>query len=218
MTINDEACDAGRYAEAVGSIMWMATMTRPDLAFAAAFLARFTSAPTNRHWGAAKRALRYIKGTTDHGICFRAQGPGRITAFCDADCAGCHQTRASTSGMVILYNRSPISWRSTRQKCVTVSSCKAEFVSGSMAAQEITWLRAIRGAIDGDANRTATTLYIDNNGAIELAKAVKTSRRSKHIDIRYHHLRQYAADGAIAVERVDSKDNPSEYSQSPWNG
>ncbi|KAG5456135.1 MAG: hypothetical protein BJ554DRAFT_4208 [Olpidium bornovanus] len=84
MTTNDEACDAGRYPEAVGSIMWMATMTRPDLAFAAAFLACFTSAPTNRHWGTAKRALRYIKGTMDHGICFRAQGPGKITAFCDA--------------------------------------------------------------------------------------------------------------------------------------
>ncbi|KAG5458317.1 MAG: hypothetical protein BJ554DRAFT_1478 [Olpidium bornovanus] len=94
MKINDEACDAGRYAEAVGSIMWMATMTRPDLAFAAALLARFTSAPTNRHWGAAKRALHYIKGTMDHGICFRAQGPGKITAFCNADWAGCHQTRA----------------------------------------------------------------------------------------------------------------------------
>ncbi|KAG5461627.1 MAG: hypothetical protein BJ554DRAFT_6149 [Olpidium bornovanus] len=172
--------------------------------------------PTDRHWGTVKGMLRYIRGTMEDGIQFEPQDANReLAVYCVADWAGCHQTRASTLGMVILYNGSPISWWSARQKCIATSSFETEFVSGLMAAQEVRLIRSILMEIDETAIKEVTKMYIDNNGAMELAKNDKTSKKSKHIDIRYHHLRQCVTDKEIAVERVASVENPADMFTKP---
>lgn len=212
-----DACDQARYAEAIGSLLWVSTMTRPDIAFATSFLARFIARPARDHWGAVKRVLRYLRGTIDHGITLegRPDHSNQITTFCDSDWAGCRETRASTTGFIIKYGGSPISWRSQRQKCVATSSCEAEFIAGSAATQETKWLRTIAEQIDASITRGPSQLWIDNAGAAELAVNARVSSRSKHIDIRYHHLRQCAAEGVIQIERIPSAENPADIFTKP---
>lgn len=211
---DEEGTDKARYAEAIGSLLWLSSMTRPDLAFATSFLARFCAKPSIRHWAAIKRVLRYIRGSRQVGIVYSREGPN-LAMFTDSDWAGCRETRASTTGFVAIHQGGPISWRSARQKCVATSSCEAEFIAGSAAAQEVAWLRSIFKNIDEDVVKGPTSLYIDNTGAAELAADVKASKRSKHIDIRYHHLRRCAADGTIRIERVSSASNLADLCTKP---
>ncbi|KAG5456943.1 MAG: hypothetical protein BJ554DRAFT_3174 [Olpidium bornovanus] len=128
--------ETGRYAEAIGSLLWLASMTRPDMAFAAAFLARFSAFPNARHWGTVKRAFRYLRGTT--GIRITFTGP------------------YGTSGASLTVYR-----------------------------------------------------------AVGLAADVKISKRSKHINIKYHHLRRCAADGIIRIEHVSSTSNLADVCTKP---
>ncbi|KAG5456187.1 MAG: hypothetical protein BJ554DRAFT_4139 [Olpidium bornovanus] len=114
-----------------------------------------------------------------------------------------------------MYQEGPISWRSACQKCIATSSCEAEFVAGSAAAQEVAWLRSIFKGIDDRVAKAPTTLFINNSGAAKLAADAKASKRSKHIDIRYHHLRRCAADGIIAITRVSSAENVADICAKP---
>lgn len=218
---NVDEASARRYAEAVGSLMWLSTMTRPDIVFATSFLARFTAKPTQRHWGAIKRVLRYLRGTIDHGIFFHGKGSTSdeasepLVTYSDADWAGCRDTRASTTGMIVLYRHGAISWRSTRQKCVATSSCEAEFIAGSAASQETQWIRGILRHLDPTAEAKPTELMMDNNGAIELAGDAKATRRSKHIDIKYHHLRWCVANKVITIRHVASAENVADVFTKP---
>ncbi|KAG5461618.1 MAG: hypothetical protein BJ554DRAFT_6163 [Olpidium bornovanus] len=159
------------YAEAIGSLMCLSTMTRPDLAFVTSFLARFMSAPTERHWGAIKRVMRYLAQTMDLGLWFNGPdlGDNELAAFSDSDWAGCRITRTSTTGLIIQLAGGAVSRRSARQKCVSPSSCEAEFVVGSAAAQEVKWLRSLLKAINPQGVVGPTRLMIDNTGAAELA-------------------------------------------------
>ncbi|KAG5457207.1 MAG: hypothetical protein BJ554DRAFT_2837 [Olpidium bornovanus] len=138
-----------------------------------------------------------------------------LAVYSDSDWAGCRETRASTSGFVTQYNGGCVSWRSSRQRCVATSSSEAEFVAGSAAAQEAQWLRSILRYINPTAVTQATTLFIDNTGAAELANDTKTSRRSKHIDIKYHHLRRCVADRIIRIARVNSASNLADLCTKP---
>lgn len=97
-TEDEEPVDCELYQSLVGSLMYLATCTRPDIAFAVGAVARFTSRPNQSHWVAAKRVLRYLKGTVSHGIIFRGSEPGSCVGYSDADWAGDREDRKSTSG------------------------------------------------------------------------------------------------------------------------
>jgi histone deacetylase 1/2 len=108
------------FSELVGALLYLSVCTRPDIAHAVGLLARFMSAPKKQHWVAAKRVLRYLKGTPDLGICFWAREymPSVVEAYVDADFAGCHSTRKCTTGFVFTLNCGAISWSSKRQSVV----------------------------------------------------------------------------------------------------
>ena len=132
------------YREAIGSIMYLMLMTRPDLAASVQILSRFMEKPTRIHWEAIKRVLRYIQGTKEIGLKFQRTQKFELYGFCDSDWGGCLDTRRSTSGYVFLLGGAAVSWSSKRQATVAMSSAEAEYIAATHAAKESLWIRNLR--------------------------------------------------------------------------
>ena len=146
------------------------------------------SKPTIAHLSQAKYVLRYLKNTADYGLTFY-KSSGSFSGYSDSDW-GNITDRKSIAGYVFRFdnNSSPISWKSRKQNSVALSSCEAEYYAMSYAVQEAKCLRQLLCDMIGTELQTVT-LYIDNQSAIALAKNPVQHNRSKHIDIRYHFLR-----------------------------
>ena len=142
-TSQTEPVNQAEYQSAVGSLMYLAVSTRPDIAFTVNSLARFNSNPQKDHWTALKRVLRYLKGTINIGILYKQDGSDKCIGYSDADWAGDTSDRKSTSGYIFMFSGGPISWSSKKQKCVALSTAEAEYVALSGAAQECLWLRQL---------------------------------------------------------------------------
>ena len=151
----------------------MSTATRPDIAAAVGVLSQYMASPSKDHWIGVKRVLRYLKGTLKYGLKFTAHGEEpELFGYSDADWAGDVDTRRSTSGYVFQIGSSTVSWSSRKQATVAKSSTEAEYVALSSATQEAVWLCRLMEDL-GRQMDAPTTIYEDNQGAIELAKNAK---------------------------------------------
>jgi hypothetical protein len=130
------------FREAVGSLMHVMVMTRPDIAYAVGQVAHYAQKPGKQHWRAVKRILAYLIKTKNYGLCF-GRSSDQLIGFCDADYAGDLQTRRSTSGFLFLYLGEPVSWASRRQPCVALSTTEAEFVAAAEATKEDVWFQQL---------------------------------------------------------------------------
>ena len=193
------------YQSAVGSLMYLAVSTRPDIAFAVNSLARFNSSPQKEHWTALKRVLRYLKGTLNHGIFYKQDGLNKCIGYSDADWAGDISDRKSTSGYVFMLSGGAISWSSRKQKCVALSTAEAEYVALSSAVQECIWLRQLEAEL-GNATEGLSLILEDNQSAIAMAKNPQYHGRAKHIDIRHHFVREQVALGNIELQYCSTTD------------
>ncbi|XP_046640239.1 secreted RxLR effector protein 161-like [Daphnia pulicaria] len=131
------------YQSAVGALLYLSTTTRPDIAYAVSKIARFNQNPGPQLWIAVKRIFRYLAGTKDYGIIFSSTKEQGALGFTDDDYGGDHDDRKSTSGCIFLLNGGPISWFSRKQECTATSTTEAEFVAGSEAAKEKTWIKSL---------------------------------------------------------------------------
>ena len=132
-----------RYRSLVGGLLYAAVCTRPDLLFPVGILARNVHAPSDRHYSLAKRVVRYILGTLDHALFYPSQIISDLEFFCDADWAGCHDTRRSKTGFEGHFNGTPIVWSSKRQSMVSLSSAEAEYISLSSCGKTVIWIRRL---------------------------------------------------------------------------
>ncbi len=177
------------YSQLVGSLMYLAVCTRPDIAQAVGALAKYMAAPTVIHWAAATGVLRYLAGTKDYGINFGREGCNtELVGYCDSDYAGDLDTRRSTTGYVFVINGGAITWSSRRQQTVAASTTEAEYMAAAAATKEALWLRKLIN--DFQKPVSTVTIQADNQGAIKLLKNPITSLRSKHIDVIYHFARE----------------------------
>ncbi|RWS08469.1 RxLR effector candidate protein-like protein, partial [Leptotrombidium deliense] len=153
---------------------------------------------------AAKRVLRYLKGTTNYGIKYSAEANGYcLYGFCDADYAGDLDSRRSTSGYVFIMSGGAISWMSRVQRIVALSTTEAEYIALAEAAKEAFWLRQL--LVDLSLKQAATRILCDNQGAIKLVGNPEFHQRTKHIDVRHNFIRDAQSDGKITVQYVDTK-------------
>ena len=202
----DERFDVSTYQKAIGCLTYLATNTRPDISAAVGILSRFMSDPGAVHWVGVKRILRYLQGTHDYGLKFSGREQDVLVGFSDSDWAGDIITRRSTSGYIFQFGQSTISWCSRRQATVAKSSTEAEYVALSMAVQEVIWLRRLFNDF-GITLNSATKLFEDNRGAIDLSRNPKHHNRTKHIDVSYHFTRERIASKEIDVGYVSTKEN-----------
>lgn len=177
------------YRELVGSLMYLAVATRPDISYAVGLVSRFLEKPTIVHENAVKRIMKYLKGTVDHGILYSGNGNGNLLGYSDADYAGDIMTRRSTSGFAFMYGNGIVSWCSERQKSVSLSTTESEYIAASNAIKELVWLKRILEEMLSNEVEDVK-FYMDNQSAIRLVKNPEFHKRSKHIDIRYHFIRE----------------------------
>ncbi|GJV33956.1 retrovirus-related pol polyprotein from transposon TNT 1-94 [Tanacetum coccineum] len=140
-----KAVDPSHYRGMIGTLLYL-TASRPDLQFAICMCARYQARPTEKHLNAVKRIFRYLKGTVHRGLWYPKDSSFALTAFADADHAGCQDTRRSTSGSIQLLGDRLVSWSSKRQKSAAISSTEAEYIALSGCCAQVLWMRSQRFA------------------------------------------------------------------------
>jgi hypothetical protein len=186
------------FREAVGSLMYLAVSTRPDIATAISIVSRYLENPGPEHWNAVKRIMQYLKGTEDLTLELGGTTNLELTAYADADWAGCLDSRKSNTGYVILLGKSIISWKSKRQQTPAKSTTEAEYMSLAEVTAEILYLLPILEDM-GYPMIKPVTIFEDNQGCIAISKNAINNARSKHIGIKYHFIRHYIERGDINV-------------------
>lgn len=195
--------DSTNFKSMIGGLRYL-VQTRPDLPYSAGIVSRFMERPTLMHQNAVKRILRYVKGTMDLGLVYTKDEKNNVViGYSDSDLAGNVEDRKSTGGMIFYLTKSLITWNSQKQMCVALSSCEGEFTAATAASCQAVWLRKLLSQITG-LYIQPVTLFIDNKSAIDLAKNPVFHGRSKHIDIRFHFIRECIENGDIIVKHICS--------------
>ncbi|CAL2270573.1 unnamed protein product [Prunus armeniaca] len=202
-----------KYRSIVGSLLYL-TATRPDIMYAASLLARFMHCPTNKHYGTAKRVLRYIKGTLDYGLEYVKGRKACLIGFCDSDWGGSLEDSKSTSGYAFSFGSGVFSWASVKQNCVALSTAEAEYISASEATTQAIWLRFVLEDF-GEIQTEATPLHCDNTSAIAITKNSVFHQKTKHIDRRYHFIKDALQEGTIDLVYCPTKEQVADIFTKP---
>ncbi|CAM8885574.1 unnamed protein product [Rhodiola kirilowii] len=198
------------FREIVGSLQYL-TITRPDIAYAVNFISQFMSQPRTPHLVAAKRILRYIKGTIDHGLSFTPQRqPVTLAAYSDADWAGCSESRRSQTGYLLYFGSNLVSWCSKKQPTVARSSAESEYRALAHACAETTWIALLLSELGANI-QYPILLYCDNLSATYMASNPVFHARTKHIELDYHFVREKVAMGSHLVRYSSAEDRSGQF-------
>ena len=207
----------------VGSLIYLAISTRPDISYAAMSLGQYNSAPTRGHLMAAKRVLRYLAGTLDLALEFNFDGgvaPATLGGFLrncvvsDADWASDESDRKSISGYCFYFLNSLVSWSAVKQKTISLSSTEAEYYSMTHALKEAIWIRLFLSLLSFAIARPFPLLS-DNQSACALANNSSFTSRSKHIDVRHHFICDHINDGTFCTNWLPTSDMPADIFMKP---
>ena len=182
------------YQEAVGSLMYAALGTRPDISYAVTNVSRFSSNPGTPHWDAVRRIYRYLLGTKDLRLTYGGVEKA-LVGYTDAD-GSMDEDRKAISGYAFLIDGGAVSWSSKKQEIVSLSMTESEYVAATHATKEALWLRSLIAEVFSPVEGPVT-LFSDNQSAIALAKDHQYHARTKHIDVRFHFIRWVIDDGKL---------------------
>ncbi|CAM6087063.1 unnamed protein product [Calypogeia fissa] len=198
------------YDSVVGSLMYAMTCTRPDIAHTISIVSRFMANPGKLHWEAMKWVLRYLRGTLDYGILFdgRTNSTLELGGYVDSDYVGNLDNGKSTTGHVFMLGGGCTSWKSVNQSCVALSTTEAKHMAACEATKELIWLQRL--VHDLGLSQKRPELLCDSQSALHLAKNPVFHARTKHIDIRYHFIREALEKKQIFLEKVASEDNAAD--------
>jgi hypothetical protein len=210
MKLSDQ--EQSLYRSGVGSLLYLLKHSRPDLSNSVRELSKVMDGANQAHLKALYRTIKFVKQTQHLKLKLKPwmnRDTWIMRAFCDSDFAGDLDDRKSISGYVIYICGCPIAWRSKGQKNVTLSSTEAEYVAISEVAQEILFISGILEFM-GIKIDYPIIVNVDNIGAIYLAQTATTGNRTKHIDTRYHFVREYIEKGIMKVVFVRSAENDAD--------
>ena len=165
------------------------------------YVARHSSKPTKVNWRQVKRIFRYLIGTINYGIFYSKNCNAKCIGYPDSDWAGDTKDRKSTSGYRFTMNGALISWKTSKQTCVALSTAEAEYVALASAAQEAVWLNKFLADIHSS-HKLPIVINEYNQAAISIAKNPKEHSKTKHIAIKYHLVRDKIANNEIAFNIV----------------
>ena len=192
------------YRKGIGSVMYAMIGSRPDVAYSLSELSKYLDNPGARHWKEFKHLVRYLKGSKDFGLCYERTGGLKLEAYVDASFANDVDSRKSTSGFVIMLGGNVVSWISRRQSMVTLSSTEAEYVALTSCMQELIWIEKILSDF-GIEIKEPIVIYEDNQACIKMVDQESFSKRTKHIDIRYHFIKEKVKSGRYELRYCTSE-------------
>ncbi|SOV06214.1 uncharacterized protein UDID_19480 [Ustilago sp. UG-2017a] len=203
-TLVTSAVQQKEYPVIVGKLLWVANSTRPDLSLTVGVLARHMCKPSQEHYQAAQRVLRYLESTKEVGLVYRAnESQEPLVVHSDANWASdATIQRRSTSGSVVLVYGNLVAWKSVMQKCISLSAIEAEFIAATEATREVLFLKQLLCSI-GIATGTPT-VYLDNTGCIQVSKDPAQHWKLKHIDTKYHFVCNNIQEGRVQIKYVDT--------------
>ena len=196
---NQELCQS-----AIGSLLYLSTKTKPDIAYAVSNVARFCSKPTVEYWKSIKHIMRYLNGTRNYGLLYDKEKVTDFIGYSDADWACDFDDHRPTSGCQFKLSGAAVSWRSKKQSCVVLSSAEVEYMALASAAQEALWMQRLQNDLN-ETSVKSTLIYGDNQSTINMAKNSQYHGRAKHIDIKFHYIREQVEKKAIQLEYCESK-------------
>ena len=188
------------YHQIIVSLMYLMN-TRPGIFFAMNTLSQFLTYPRHVHMIGGKNILRYLKGTVDYGIKYDANQKINLEGYVGSDWAGSAIDRKSTSGCCFSMGLGVISWFGRKQSCVALSTAEAEYVIACSASCEAVWLRKLLSYLF-DLHLDATSIYCDNQSCVKLFENPVFHNRLKHIEIKYHYIRDMVKRGAVKLQYV----------------
>ncbi|KAJ9548148.1 hypothetical protein OSB04_020691 [Centaurea solstitialis] len=196
------AVDVTTYQGMIGSLMYL-TASRPDIMFSTCLCARYQSKPKESHLKAVKRIFRYLKGTVNLGLWYPKGSGYELTGYTDADHGGCKLDRKSTTGHIQFLGDKLVSWASKKQNCVSLSTAEAEYVAAASCCSQIIWMRTqLR---DYGFKFDKIPIYCDSKSAIAISCNPVQHTKTKHIDIRYHFIKDHVEKGTIELYFVNTE-------------
>ncbi|GJX49993.1 retrovirus-related pol polyprotein from transposon TNT 1-94 [Tanacetum coccineum] len=190
------------YRSMIGSLMYL-TSSRPDIMFATCMCARYQANPNEHHVSAVKRIFRYLKGTINLGLWYPKDSGFDLTAYSDADHAGCHLDRKSTSGSVQFLGDKLVCWSSKKQNCVSISTTESEYVAVSGCYAQVLWM--CTQLTDYGFFYDRVSIYCDSKSAIAISCNPVQQTRTKHTDVRYHFIKDHVEKGTIELYFVGTE-------------
>lgn len=203
-----EPVNPTNYRRLVGCLRYL-LHTRPDLSYAVGIASRYMQTPMVSHLVSINQILRYIAGTTSYGLWYKRGGSHKISGYSDSSYKSSVDDGKSTTGHVFYFSKTPVSWCSQKQNTVALSSCEAEFMAATSAACQAIWLRSLYSEIVGE-EMQRIVIRVDNKSAIALMKNPVFHGRSKHIDSKYHFIRECVEEEKVEIEYVSGEEQKAD--------
>ncbi|KAA0052272.1 gag/pol protein [Cucumis melo var. makuwa] len=195
------------YASAVGSLMYAMLCTRPDICYSVGIVSRYQSNPGSDHWTAVKNILKYLRRTKDYMLVYGSKDL-ILTRYTDSDFQSDKDVRKSTSESVFTLNGEAVVWKRIKQSCIADSTMEAEYVASCEAAKEAVWLKKFLTDLEIVPNiHLPITLYCDNSGAVANSQEPRSHKRRKHIERKYHLIREIIHRGDVTITKISSEQN-----------
>lgn len=168
------------------------------------------SDPGKQHRIALKSLLKYLKGSLNVGLLFKRNEEAElhVHAYVDSNHGGCLDLKRSTSGYIFTVYGGAVSWKSSLQKMVTLSSTEAEYIAATEAVKEALWIKGFIVELSGKERKL--TLQCDNQSALYLMRNPVHHERTKHTDIKYHFIREVISTGKVEAVWIESEENPAD--------
>ncbi|CAG4958833.1 unnamed protein product [Colias eurytheme] len=189
------------YREAVGSLMHLAIVSRPDIMFGVSLVSRYLDCYDDTHWVVVKKILKYLKETKEYGINYSSTDNNIVEGYSDSDYATDTDSRRSTSGYVFIKNGAAVTWSSQRQQSIALSTTEAEFMAACSATKEALWIKRLLCDISAY-NQDSICLNVDNQSAISVIKNVDFHKRCKHIDVKYKFVKEKFQENEIDLSYI----------------
>src|SRR6201984_1837554 len=197
-----------KFQQVIGSLLYIMLGTHPDIAFAVTKLSQFAANPTEDHLNRAYYICRYLLGTADYALVYDGSTDGGLCAFADSDWASDPITRKSTTGYLVKLSGAIFSWNSRAQKTIALSSTEAEYMSLSDTSKQLIWFKSLLTELGIEIG--PIPLYGDNQGSIFLASNPVQEKRIKHIDLRYHFIREVVRNKQVELFFIEGAENPAD--------
>lgn len=202
---------------AIGSLMYAMLCSRPDICVSISILSRYQTCASYDLWKEIKRVLRYIQGTIDMSLVYQKNNNCEylIVGYSDSDWAGDCTDRKSTTGYVFKVFNCTVSWACRKQSSVSLSSTEAEYIALSQSVSEACWLRYLFYDLNICENYVTVLVFADNQSAIKVCKNPEFHKRLKHVDIRYHFVRNKIKDNVVMLKYISTHDQQADLFTKP---